>query len=160
LDSGHTAKHRDSSVEHAHGALDFGSEINVSWSIDDIDAVLDVVESLVQTRFSRFGLLLHPITGDSRGGNGDASFPFLLHPVRDGIAVIDVADLVNEASVKEDALGGGGFTSIDMRGDPDVAGSLHRVFPIRRIHGLFFNYSLHLILRIKTPRWSCSGREH
>ena len=79
-----------------------------------------------------FGLL-RPETGDGGGGDGDAAFAFLLHPVGHGVAVIDVADLMDEAGVKENTLGGRGLAGINVRGDADVARALHRVLPVRRI---------------------------
>src|SRR2546422_7927451 len=43
-----------------------------------------------------FFLFLGPEASHRRRGNGDAALPFLLHPVRNGISVIHIADPVNE----------------------------------------------------------------
>ena len=57
-----------------------------------------------------------------RGGDRDAALLLLLHPVHDGVAVVDLADLVGEAGVEEDALGRRGLARVDVRHDADVAG--------------------------------------
>src|SRR3546814_1825401 len=57
-------------VEHAHGALDFDREVDVSGRIDDIDAVLVVLPSHAL-----------PERGDGSGRDRDATFLLLLHPV-------------------------------------------------------------------------------
>jgi hypothetical protein len=44
----------------------------------------------------------------------------LLHPVHLGRALVDLAHLVRDARVVEDALGGRGLPRIDVRHDPDV----------------------------------------
>ena len=97
-------------------------------------------------------LLLCPIAGGSRGGNGNAALAFLFHPVGDGVAIIDITHLMDEAGVKKNALGGGGLAGIDVRRDADVARTLHRVLALRRIgrngpdwSGFnFFQYCFHL----------------
>ena len=71
--------------------------------------------------------LLRPVTRHGGGRDGDAAFAFLLHPVRDRVAVVHVADFVDEAGVKEDALGRGRLARVNVRGDADVARALQRV---------------------------------
>src|SRR5262249_11693266 len=51
----------------------------------------------------------------------DAAFLFLLHPVHDGGAVVHLAQLVGDAGVEQDALGGRGLTGINVGTDADVA---------------------------------------
>src|SRR6266436_2282278 len=122
LHAGNATKYGDRAIEHTHGALDFGGEINMARSIDDIDSMRYAIEGFVSAIF-----LLGPIAGRCGGGDGNAAFALLLHPVGHGIAVIDIAHLVDEPGVKENALGGGRLASIDMRGDADVARALHRI---------------------------------
>jgi hypothetical protein len=105
----------------------------VSRGVNNVDAMADAGEKLLQ----RFFLFLRPIAGDGGGGDGDAAFALLLHPVGHGVAVIDIADLVDEAGVKEDALGGGGLAGVNVRGNADVARALHRVLPAGEFTALF-----------------------
>ena len=57
-----------------------------------------------------------------RGGrDGDAALLLLLHPVHRGATLVDLTDLVGDAGVEEDALGGGGLAGVDVRHDADVA---------------------------------------
>ena len=68
-------------------------------------------------------LLIHP-PPERRGrgrGDGDAALLLLHHPVHDGRAVVDLAHLVGNAGVEEDALGRRGLAGVDVRHDADVA---------------------------------------
>ena len=61
----------------------------------------------------------------------------LIHKMGDvgyGVAVIDIAHLMDETSVKKNAFSRRRFSGVDVRGDPNVTGALHRVLPVRRIH--------------------------
>ena len=109
LHAGHGAEQRHGGVEHAQGALHLDGEVDVPRSVEDVDAVLG--EAAV-----------HPLpeTGGRRGGNGDAALLLLLHVVHHGRAVVDLADLVRDAGVKQDALGRGRLPRVDVRGDADV----------------------------------------
>ena len=140
LHAGNAAEYRHRAIQHAHGALDFGRKIDVAGSIDDIHPVLQPGKRLVSAI-----VLLGPIASGCSGGNGDAALAFLLHPVGHGIAVIDITHAMDEPGVKEDALGGGRFASIDMGGNADVARTLHRILSLGRIHCSFlFQHCLHL----------------
>ena len=77
-------------------------EVHVTGRINDVDA--DVA----------------PETGGGRGGNRDPPFLLLLHPVHDGGALVDFADLVRNPGVEKDPLSGGGLTGIDVRHDDDI----------------------------------------
>ncbi len=111
-------------------------------------------------------ILLGPITSRRGGGNGNPALAFLFHPIGDSIAIIDITHFVNEAGIKEDTLGGSGLARINMCGDPDVSGPLHRVLAVRRVVRfytrtfIFFNYCFHrmTVLRIKTPRETLGHR--
>ena len=154
LHAGDAAEHGDRAVEHAHGALDFGREIHVARRVDDVDPVRHAEERLVGAV-----VLLRPVAGRGRGGDGDAALALLLHPVGHGVAVVHVAHLVDEPGVKEDALGGRRLAGVDVRGDADVARALQRVLPLRRrctfgFAGFLFPVLLpfRVSLKIKTPR--------
>jgi hypothetical protein len=90
----------------------------------------------------RFLFSLRPIAGHGGGGDGDAAFAFLFHPVGHGVAVIHVADFVDEAGVKEDALRGGGLAGVNVRGNANVARAFHRVMAGGRVDR-FFGRFLH-----------------
>jgi len=126
-----------------------------------IDAVRNVLEGLIRAIF-----LLGPVAGRCGGRNRDAAFAFLVHPVRNGVAVIDIAHFVNETRVEQDAFGRSGFAGVNVRGNADVARALHWVLPVGRIRPTrlgsrcrhrfrFFCYCFHFLtsyLIMKTPR--------
>jgi hypothetical protein len=101
-------------VQHAHRAFHFNGEVNVARGVDDVDVVFSEV---VRHAF--------PEAGGRCRGNGDAALLFLLHPVHGCCAVVHFTDLVVHAGVEQDALGGGGFTSVDVSGDTDIAVALN-----------------------------------
>ena len=133
LHAGHTAEYGHGTVQHAHGTFDFGREIHVAGSVDNVDAMRNVVERLVNGVFTGLAALLGPETGHGGGGDRDAAFLFLLHPVSHGIAVIDVTDLVDEAGVKKNTLRGGGLAGINVRGNANVTGAFERIYACWRI---------------------------
>ncbi|MCU1673862.1 MAG: ribosomal protein, partial [Frankiales bacterium] len=63
-----------------------------------------------------------PERGGRSRSDGNAAFLLLLHPVHGGSAVVNLTDLVRDAGVVQDALGGRGLAGIDVRHDPDVPG--------------------------------------
>ncbi len=106
------------------------------------------VERLVNLVFARLDGLLRPETGDGGGRDRDAAFLFLFHPVGDSIAVIHVADLVDEAGVEKDAFGGRGFAGVNMRGNANVARPFHRILTARgvqRFRFVCFNDCVHFM---------------
>jgi hypothetical protein len=157
LHSGDAAENRHRPVQNPHGPLDFGREIDVPRRVDDVDPVRDAHRRLRPAIF-----LLGPVTRGRRGGDGDAALALLLHPIRDGIAVIHIAHAMDEPRVKEDALGGGRLAGIDVRRNPNVAGTLHRIRPLAAFTdpGLSLTACIKfLIQRLKTPRrTSMAGR--
>ena len=74
-----------------------------------------------------------PKACDGSSCDGDAALAFLLHPVRHGVAVIHVADLVDQAGVKKNPLRGRRLARVNVGRDADVARALQRVFTIGRI---------------------------
>src|SRR5437764_12212599 len=71
-------------------------------------------------------LVIAPEAGGRGGGDGDAALLLLLHPVHDGGAFMDLADLVAHPRIEKDPLGGRGLPRIDMRHDADVPAALER----------------------------------
>jgi len=70
-----------------------------------------------------------------RGGdNGDAAFTFLGHPVGDGGAVIHIAKAVGFAGIKQNPLGRGCFTSVNMGNYADITVAFERIFGHRKIN--------------------------
>src|SRR6202035_4681248 len=100
-------------IQNAETALHFDGEIDVSRGIDDIDAMFR--EALVHSI---------PETSRRRGRNGNAALLLLFHVVHDGGAVMDLADLVRHARVKQNTLRRGGFPRVDMSGNTDISVSL------------------------------------
>src|SRR4029079_16890899 len=86
----------------AQGALDLDGEVDVTGSIDDVQA------------------LAVPERGGGGGGNGDAALLLLLHPVHRRGTFVHFADLVALAGVVKDALGGRGLAGVDMRHDTEI----------------------------------------
>ena len=65
-----------------------------------------------------------PLGGDGSGNDGDAALALLVHPVGDGVSVVDRPHAVDAARVIEDALGGRGLARVDVGDDADVAQEL------------------------------------
>ena len=103
LDAGDRVEHGNRAVEHAQRALDFGREVDVAGRIDDVDAVIA------------------PEAGRRGRRNRDAALLFLLHPVHDGGAFVDFADLVRDPGVEQDPFRRRRLAGIDVRHDADVA---------------------------------------
>ena len=120
----------DRAVQHAQGTLNFNGEVDVARGVDDVDAVAVLFE-----RHRIFlGLGMAPVAGGSGGGDGDTTLLLLLHPVHRSSAVMHFADLVVDAGVVQDTLGGGGLACVDVRHDTDISGHLQRNVS-RRCHG-------------------------
>ncbi len=103
LDTGNGVEDDDAAIEDAQAALDFDREVDVAGRVDDVD------------------LVALPLSGGRGGRNRDAALALLLHPVHDGRALVDLADLVSAAGVVEHALGHGRLAGIDVGDDADIA---------------------------------------
>ena len=97
------AENSDGAVQHSKRSLHFGSEIDVAGRVDYVD------------------LVLPPVTGCGRGGDGDAPLLFLHHPVHSGFAPVDFAYPVALPCIVENTLGCGGFACIDVGHDSDIS---------------------------------------
>ncbi|MCY1433946.1 hypothetical protein D9M71_499880 [compost metagenome] len=84
--------------------------------IDDVETVLV---------FVLLGGTL-PEGGNGSRSNGNTTLLLLHHPVCGRGAVMHLAHFVTFASVKKDALGGGGFTSIHVSNDTNVTVAINR----------------------------------
>ena len=102
LDAGDRVEHRDGAVEHAQRALDLGGEVDVARRVDDVDAVIA------------------PEAGRRGRRDGDAALLFLLHPVHDGGAFVDFADLVRDPGVEQDPFCRRRLAGIDVGHDADI----------------------------------------
>ena len=129
LHARHATEHGDRAVEHAQRALHLGGEVHVARGVDDVDAHVDAVEQFENV----FLRLLQPRARGGGGGDGDAALAFLLHPVGDRRALVHLADLVDHAGVKKNALGQSGLAGVDVRADADVARALERERAVGRI---------------------------
>ena len=103
LNTSNTVEARNRTIENAQRTFNFNREINVAWCINDIDTVVV------------------PEAGGSSRRNRDATLLLLFHPVHCGCAIMNFADFVRLTGVEKNALGGRGFTGVDMRHDTDVA---------------------------------------
>jgi hypothetical protein len=109
LDATHRAEDRAGTIQHPQRAFHFNGEIDVARSVDDVDAML--VELAGHAT---------PEAGRGGGGDGDPPFLFLHHPIHGGGTVVDLAQLVGDARVEQDALGHGGLAGIDVGHDAEV----------------------------------------
>ena len=103
LDTAHGAEHRNGAVETREGTLHFGREVDVTRSIDDVDA------------------MVLPEAGRRGGRDRDAALLLLLHPVHRGGAFVHFTDLVVDPGVEKNSLRSRGFAGIDVRHDADVS---------------------------------------
>src|SRR5471032_2647268 len=103
LHAGDGVEHGDSAVQHAHGALDFNGEVDMTGRVDDVDPVF------------------FPVAGRRGRRDGDVALLFLFHEIHGGGAVMDFANLMRLAGVIENALSRRRLAGIDMRGNADVA---------------------------------------
>src|SRR5690606_5476949 len=110
LHAADSAVHHAGAVEHAHGAFHLDGEVHVSRGVDDVDAVLGAVARHAT-----------PERSCCCRGNGDAALLLLLHPVHGGRAFMGFANLVVDAGVEQNALGGSGLPCIDVRGNANIA---------------------------------------
>ena len=62
-----------------------------------------------------------PFTGGHRGGDGDAPFLFLGHPVHGRLAVVYLAHAVDLAGIEEHPLRHGCLAGIDVGDEPDIS---------------------------------------
>jgi hypothetical protein len=103
LDAAHPVDHQDGAVEDAHGALHLDGEVHMAGGIDDLEQVA-----------------LPGGLGDG-GGDSDAVPLLLGHVVHVGGAVMDLANFVGSAGVKQYPFRQGRLAGVHMSGDTNVA---------------------------------------
>lgn len=117
LDTADSTVNHAGTVQNTHGTFNFNSEVNVSRGINNVDTVFGMVH--VHTA---------PESSSSSGGNRNAAFLFLFHPVHGRSAIVHFANLVINAGVEQNAFRGGCFARVDVRGNADIAITLNRSF--------------------------------
>ena len=93
----------DSTVKNTKAPLDFGSKIDVSRGIDQVD---------------RYAI---PVEGDTCGIDRDPALLFLFVEVGLGRTLVDFAHPMGCARIEKHSLGEGCFSRIDVRNDADVS---------------------------------------
>ena len=122
-----TVEDDDSTVKHAHRALHFSSEIDMSRRVDNIET--EFLRRILLVLLAR----LRPETGDSGGGDGDAAFALLFHPVGGRLALMHLADLVLRTRIEKDALAGGRLPRVNVRDDAEIAYFLERIVSVHKM---------------------------
>ena len=90
-------------VEYFQGAINFYSEIYVSWRVDNIQAMTG------------------PFTASRRRLNRDTTLLLLLHPVHSCSTIMYLTYFVTYSTVVKNSFGSGGFTSINVSGNTNVS---------------------------------------
>jgi hypothetical protein len=103
LHPGHPAEHAHRAVQHAQGSLHLHREIHVAGRVNDVD------------------LVLAPVAGGGRAGDGDAALLLLDHPVHGGRTLVHLADAMHLAGVEKDTLRGRGLARVNVGNNADIA---------------------------------------
>ena len=102
FDAAFGAEHRDRSVQHSQAAFDLNGKVDVAGSVDDVN------------------LMTLPHGGSGGGGDGYPPFALLHHVIHNRCAVVHLAELARHARIEQNALGGRGFSGVDVSHDADV----------------------------------------
>ena len=95
-------------VEYAQGTFNFYGEVNVARGVDDVNAVV------------------FPVAGGCSGSDSNTTFLLLNHPVHGSATVMGFTNFMVYTGVVQNTLGGGSFTSIDVRHNTDVTSEFQR----------------------------------
>ncbi len=125
LHTGNRVEKSYRTVQHAQAALHLDGEVHVPGRVYNVDAVL-LGDAAVDALAGALAVLARafdaaPEDGGRGRGDGDAALALLGHPVHHGVAVVDLAQLVGEARVEQDALGRRRLAGIDVGHDADVS---------------------------------------
>ena len=93
-------------IQYAQGTLDLNGEVDVSWCIDDVDAVT------------------LPVCRRGSGSDRDTAFLLLCHPVHGGSTIVRLTHLVVDTGVVQNTLCRRRLTGIDMSHDTNIASFL------------------------------------
>jgi hypothetical protein len=100
----------------------------VSGRVYDVDTVLvgDTAVDALAGALAVLGRALDaaPEHGSRGGGDGDTALALLGHPVHHGVAVVDLAQLVGQARVEQDAFRRRRLAGIDVGHDADISDPL------------------------------------
>ena len=107
LDAAYCAEDCDCAIEDAEGAFDLNGEVDVTRGVDDVEFVVVVVPI--------------PEDGGSSGGDGDATFLLLNHPVHGSRTLMGLTQLVILARIKQDTLRRRSFACVDVGHNTDVS---------------------------------------
>ena len=102
------AKNGDCAIQHAEGAFHLHGKVHVTGRVDNVDPVA------------------LPVSRRRRGSDGDAAFLLLDHKVHGSGAFVHLPQLVDLASIKQDALGRRRLSRVYMCHDADVSRHLKR----------------------------------
>jgi hypothetical protein len=91
------------SIEHSQASFYFNGEVNVAWSVYDID------------------LASFPVDCGGSGGDRDAPFSLLLHEVHRCGPFMYLANSVQSARIEQNPLCRRGLTRVDVSHDPNIA---------------------------------------
>ena len=108
LHAGNAFDDEHRAIEHTQAAVHLNVEVDMAGCVDDVDAVL------------------FPLACDSGGGDGDPALALLVHIIGGGVAVMNLADFMRDASVMQDPLGGRGLAGVDMGCNSDIADLVER----------------------------------
>src|SRR3989344_7957232 len=119
LNARNTVKDDDRAIQDAHASLHFTGKVDMSGSINDVEAVL--VGSISPH------VCWVPEARNRGGGDSDATLTLLLHPISYRVALMHLAYSMALASVVENALRRGRFTRIDVGNYSKIAHLLKRI---------------------------------
>ena len=102
--------HHHRAIQNAHRTFHFNSKVHVSWGINDVEAMF-------------FELFRHtrPVGSYRRRSNGNTTLLLLFHVVGSCCAVMHFTQFVCQTSVEQDTFSCGGFTSINVSRNTDIA---------------------------------------
>src|SRR3989344_191360 len=145
LNTRNTVKDDDRAIQNAHGTLHFTSKVDVSGSINDVEAVL--VGSISPH------VCWVPEARNRGGGDSDAALALLLHPISYRVALMHLAYSMALAGVKEYSFRRGCFTRVNVCDNPKISYLFQWVISCH-------TNSLQLAVKTKRPEASqqCSGK--
>src|SRR3989344_1985478 len=121
LHSGHSVKNYNCSVEDTQASLYFNSKVYVPRSINYVKLVSQIGISNLSRAQRGISICRIPEAGNSSSGNSNATLALLLHPVGHCITLMDLANLMRLSCIEKYSFRHGGFPSVNMRNNPEIA---------------------------------------